>query len=73
MPLMTATGVASRRKPGSRTPRSLSVPRTKPWSARMNFQLIVRMMKLVKNGMITSRSRMFLYRPPRKAMVYAIG
>ncbi len=60
MPLITATGVANSRKLSSRSPISLSVPRTKPWSARMNFQLMVRMMKLVKNGRITSSRRTFL-------------
>ena len=39
----------------------------------MNFQLMVRMRKLVKNGRTTSSSSAFLWLPPRNAIVYAIG
>ena len=49
------------------------MPSTKPLSARINFHDSVRMMNDVKNGRITSSSRMFLARPPRNAIVYASG
>ena len=54
---------------GRQQPRSLSVPSRKPLSARISFHDSVRMMNAVKNGRITSSSRMFLARPPRKAIV----
>ena len=52
---------------------SLSVPNTIPLSDRIIRQFRVRMTKLTKNGRTTIRSSAFLNRPPRNAMVYAIG
>ena len=46
------------------SPRSFRVPKRSPWSWRMNFQLMVRMRKLVKNGSTTSSSSAFLWLPP---------
>src|SRR5204863_483033 len=68
-PLITAIGVAIRRNESSNSPQPFRVPSRKPLSARISFQESVRITKLVKKGRITSRSRTFLIRPPRKAMV----
>ena len=46
---------------------------TGPSSDRIVCQASVRIRKLVKNGAMTSTSRMFFQRPDLKAMVYASG
>ena len=50
-----------------------SVSATKPSSVRIVCHASVRMRYVTKNGAITSRSRRFFQRPPRKAMKYASG
>ena len=73
IPATTATALAVTFMSCGIRCRHFSELTTKPSSARICRQAIVRRMKLVKNGATTSTSRRFRQRPALNAMRYASG
>ena len=74
MPATTATALAVTFMSCGISVQALAASSTtKPSSARICRQAIVRRMKLVKNGATTSTSRRLRQRPALNAMRYASG